>query len=58
MKNYDDDRLLAHKRSVDRERQAQAVLRRRHQQERNAATMAQVAAAPRPVDIAAIFATL
>lgn len=42
-----DDRMLAHKRSVDAERTAQAILRNRHRQQRNAASMALVAQAPR-----------
>ena len=38
-----DDRLLAHKRSVDAERRAQAILRRQHQQRVNASMIERVA---------------
>lgn len=44
MKNTDNDRLLAHKRAVDADRKAQAILRARAQTP--AAVMARIAAAP------------
>jgi len=43
MKNNDNQRLLDHKRQVDAERKAQAVLRKREQQRRNLAAIARVA---------------
>lgn len=43
MKNYDDARLLAHKRSVDSERRAQAILRQQHRQRVNAEMIQRVA---------------
>jgi hypothetical protein len=45
MKNNDNDRLLSHKRRVDAERRAQAILRTRHQQQVNAERMERVALA-------------
>jgi hypothetical protein len=47
MKNNDNDRLLERKRSVDAERRAQAILRKREQARRAAAAMARIANARR-----------
>jgi hypothetical protein len=45
MKNNEDTRLLAHKRKVDAERKAQAILRRRQQTMPGFATPATIAKA-------------
>jgi hypothetical protein len=45
MKNYENTRLLDHKRRVDAERKAQAILRRRQQTMPGLATPATVAKA-------------
>lgn len=42
-----DDRLLAHKHSVDRERRAQAILRSQRQQRANAQMIERVAGSAR-----------
>ena len=47
MKNNENTRLLAHKRAVDAERRAQAILKRRQVAQINAAAMAKIARAPR-----------
>lgn len=58
MKNHDDPRLLAHKRSVDHERRAQATLRTRLRQQHNAERMERVANAPHPSEDAQFAAAI
>lgn len=47
MKNNDNDKLLAHKRTVDAERRAQAILRAQAKRRATLAAMARIANARR-----------
>lgn len=51
MQKFEDPRLLAHKRAVDAERKAQAILRKRHER---VAPFALIANAPRKAEVVPI----